>query len=79
MDTDALVSTCTGAEHCTAMSKDLGAACGRTGTCGGRIITINHGAGPGEDIAVLVITFTGCAPYDVGMVRVGETSEATGN
>lgn len=63
---------------CTAITRDDGVACARTGICGGAIITTKQGDGSGADSVVLVGISTACAPSRDGLVHAGWLFGVTG-
>lgn len=74
----ALECTATVCVRCTAIIRDIGVACARTGTCGDGIIITKQGDGSGAASAVLVAICTACAPSRDGLVHAGWWLDGTG-
>jgi hypothetical protein len=72
-DSGALVSTSTGCEHFTGITKVTGVVCEPTGTCGGGTITTSRTDGSGAGTVVLDVTCIACASYAGGTVIAGTT------
>jgi len=78
-DTAALAFTSIASEHCTGITRVIGAACVPTGTCGEEITTTSVLAGSGPTgTAKLVDTDTVCECTNASQARTGETFEVIG-